>query len=68
MNRATIGELLANRFPQSDTWLASGGTHQIFNYTLDDDFIFLFGEGLFIRTMVADGFPFTLSISKMTTE
>jgi len=47
MIRATIGELFADRFPQSDTWLASGGTLQILNYTLDDDFIFLFGEGLF---------------------
>jgi len=47
MTRASIGDLLAYRFPQSDTWLASGGTLQILNYTLDDDFIFLFGEGLF---------------------
>jgi hypothetical protein len=68
MNRATIGELFTDGVPQSDTSLACRGTLQIFNYTLNDDFIFLFGEGLFIRTMVADGFPFTLSISKMTAE
>jgi len=66
--RTTIDELFANRFPESDTWLASGDTLQIFNYNLDDDFIFLFGEGLFIRSLVAYGFPFSLSISKMTTE
>jgi len=47
MIRASIGELFANRFPQSITSLAYGGALQILNYTLDDDFIFLFGEGLF---------------------
>jgi hypothetical protein len=66
MIRASIGELFADRFPQSDTWLASGGTHQIFNYTLDDDFIFLLSKVPFYRSLVAYGLPFSLSISKMT--
>jgi hypothetical protein len=64
--RATIGDLLAYRFPESNTSLVCGGTLQIINHTLDDDFIFLFGEVPFIRSLVAYGFPFSLSISKMT--
>jgi hypothetical protein len=64
--RASIGDLLAYRFPQSDTSLACRGAHQILNYTLDDDFIFLFGEGPFIRTLVAYGSPFLLLILNMT--
>ena len=63
---ASIDELLTYGFPQSDTSLACRGTHHIFNYTLDDDFIFLFGEVPFIWSLVAYGSPFFLSISKIT--
>jgi len=61
--RTTIDELSANRFPESDTSLVCGGTLHMINYTLDDDFIFLFGEGPFIRSLVAYGMPFFLLIS-----
>jgi hypothetical protein len=60
--RASIDELFANRFPQSDTSLVCGGTLHIINHTLDDDFIFLLSKVPFNRTLVAYGSPFFLSI------
>jgi len=61
---ASIGDLLAYGFPESITSLACGGTLQIINYTLDDDFIFLLSKVPFIRSLVAYGSPFFLSILK----
>ena len=39
--RASIGDLLTYRFPQSDTKLACGGTLQIINYPSEEDHIII---------------------------